>query len=233
MENSPLGRLSAELRNKISEFALMKDGPICLNTTAVRNQPLASATFPLHRPCALSQTCRQMRRETGEMFFASNTFVIFVGHAEHARLSAWLRALGSQIVSRLKHIAFRMRHCFGDSTLMLYGLESGRAKAADTMGGDIDDEELELEGLARGSSFCRLIMTTLQDMGLKLRGHGIYRSLFTQDIYVVEEVNRPSVKRMGRLAYIFFGQHSCTATDWAATEDRHLAMPENDPSRIK
>ncbi|CAK1363763.1 unnamed protein product [Cercospora beticola] len=80
MDDSPLGKLAAELRNKIFEYVLIHDDPIYMamkydargrpNEMRILNRAFNS------RPLSLLAVCRQARDECTEMFFANNHFKI-------------------------------------------------------------------------------------------------------------------------------------------------------------
>lgn len=109
MDDSPLSRLSAELRNKISELVLVQGDHIALPGAFLGNDP--------------TMTCRQMRRETSDMFWGSNEFhywlttfgiVTFDRFASTSitppniecghQLGFHLTILGREVVSRIKQL---------------------------------------------------------------------------------------------------------------------------------
>lgn len=76
MENSPLGRLSSELRNEIYELALTADKPLTICTKL--SLPSGTPRAPTGSQPALTRVCRQVRKETLTMFYHTNTFLIEV-----------------------------------------------------------------------------------------------------------------------------------------------------------
>ncbi|PPJ51503.1 hypothetical protein CBER1_07969 [Cercospora berteroae] len=67
MENSLLGKLPAELRNNIYKFVLEAEKPLVICS---QSRNLNTATQP-----SLTRVCRQIRSETLEIFYHSNTFI--------------------------------------------------------------------------------------------------------------------------------------------------------------
>ncbi|PPJ51490.1 hypothetical protein CBER1_07970 [Cercospora berteroae] len=76
MENSPLGRLSSELRNEIYELALTADKPLTICSKL--SLPSGTRRAPIGTQPALTKVCRQIRKETLTMFYHTNTFLIEV-----------------------------------------------------------------------------------------------------------------------------------------------------------
>jgi hypothetical protein len=74
MENSPLNKLSAELRNTIAEMALHCEGGVTTNGKDNSKFRYASA---------LAHTCKQMREDYGTLFFNINNFT------HHAKLDGF------------------------------------------------------------------------------------------------------------------------------------------------
>jgi len=77
MEASPLARLPPELRNRIYEFALSQPSPLATTWQPEVKKftafpPLAGRPSPL----ALTTTCRQVRIECLQLFYAVNDIVI-------------------------------------------------------------------------------------------------------------------------------------------------------------
>jgi len=88
MEKSPLIRLLAELRNQIYGFTIREPGgqDIVIPRFDI---VLRIETRPASR-LALTQTCRQVRSECGELFFAVNTFSAFCSPTGFEREIVWL-----------------------------------------------------------------------------------------------------------------------------------------------
>lgn len=159
MENSPLGRLSAELRNQISELVLVRDRDIELMYAAGHNK--------------LSKTCRQMRRETTAIFWNANKFTEsnaccysdFGGirsYRRSQRIGVLFTMLGKDIVSCFQKLECRL----GDRPFQIYGIETGRAKIAEAKRAgktDACDANLGLQRLC-----IQPILEVLHDIGLEL-----------------------------------------------------------------
>src|ERR1700761_5090246 len=80
MDQSPFGKLPAELRNRVYEYLL--DGGARYHMKAhysERGVAELKATLRGH-PLALAQTCRTAREEYTPLFYSSNEFMIW-GHA--------------------------------------------------------------------------------------------------------------------------------------------------------
>lgn len=94
MDNSPLGRLPAELRNRISELSLTCHGGVYIDKVYEVN--------------GLTSTCRQMRREAHLLFFRISEFIMFGGYTngilDLATLPAQFRALGVEVVSQIPRL---------------------------------------------------------------------------------------------------------------------------------
>ncbi|CAK1366563.1 unnamed protein product [Cercospora beticola] len=69
MENSPLNKLSAELRNEIYELVLAQDKPLVI--CSEHPDPNSTAVQP-----PLTRVCRQIRAEALGLFYHCNTFLI-------------------------------------------------------------------------------------------------------------------------------------------------------------
>jgi hypothetical protein len=76
MENSPLSKLSAELRNNIAEMALYQEGAITVadqvGCEICQEGPKEKQFF--RHGVALAYTCKEMRDSYTKMFFSINTF---------------------------------------------------------------------------------------------------------------------------------------------------------------
>jgi len=98
MDNSPLSRLSPELRNKIYELVLLGTREVRIDVADPANQ--------VHHP--LTQTCRQIYTEAKYIDYA-HTDVIFdsygsgrLGDSKH--LAEWLRIMGADACKALHSI---------------------------------------------------------------------------------------------------------------------------------
>ncbi|CAK1366565.1 unnamed protein product [Cercospora beticola] len=110
MDKSPLGRLSAELRNEIYQLLVLADKPlaVCKN----HSTPESSATQP-----PITRVCRQIREESLGMFYHGNIFIMelisttFWGHHPdwddiHERtkeVTAWLQCTNQKNHDSTKH----------------------------------------------------------------------------------------------------------------------------------
>ncbi|KAK4501803.1 hypothetical protein PRZ48_007612 [Zasmidium cellare] len=86
MDHSPLGKLSAELRNKIYAYVLPSDKPI----------PVIETSDGIQAP--LTRVCKQLREECLLFFYASNTFTIDLGLSDSSRKAdhnAFLERVGA------------------------------------------------------------------------------------------------------------------------------------------
>ena len=85
MNEPPLLRLPPELRNGIYEYALLLDGAYRIN--------IANYLEP-----ALTFVCKKVREESQPIFYASNTFNLFLGRDESPyifkTLLKWLSTIG-------------------------------------------------------------------------------------------------------------------------------------------
>lgn len=97
MDNSPLGRLSAELRNRIYQYTL-KIEPVC-GRPWDRDVYLYPGNRDILYP--ITRVCRQLRRETLAMYLSTTSFdTIYLDSDGH--LVRWLKALGPVSCSNIK-----------------------------------------------------------------------------------------------------------------------------------
>ncbi|KAK4550180.1 hypothetical protein LTR36_003147 [Oleoguttula mirabilis] len=73
MENSPLARLPPELRNRIYELALKSDRPFTLVFKHMLGQEPSAQQ---RHPTGLARTCKALRKEATQLFYAINAFEI-------------------------------------------------------------------------------------------------------------------------------------------------------------
>ncbi|KAI7374092.1 hypothetical protein KC336_g20281 [Hortaea werneckii] len=82
MDASPLAKLPAELRNNIYHEVLLQEETIKLTFKPaeknVKSRVLLSGSRQQHQMLALTLTCKPLRRETHDLFFALNSFEILV-----------------------------------------------------------------------------------------------------------------------------------------------------------
>ncbi|KAF2164428.1 hypothetical protein M409DRAFT_56692 [Zasmidium cellare ATCC 36951] len=116
MDNSPLSRLSAELRNRIAEFALTHD--VChvrpSSRKAASHLPGFEFTFEdgrIKHPAGLLQTCKEMKKDYTQLFYASNIFVIHtVGEGDGAGDTAagFLEAIDSKSAAAMRGLVIEL-----------------------------------------------------------------------------------------------------------------------------
>lgn len=92
IQSSPLLDLAAELRNYIWRLALTTDGQVKIDKT----------TFLQHK--ALLDTCRQIRNEALQIFYAENEFLITAESFVVAGSSKWLSTIGDfrSVITRIQ-----------------------------------------------------------------------------------------------------------------------------------
>ena len=93
MKHSPLGRLPPELRNHIYHLALYEPKPIVVRPYGyeiVECNKSRTQPPPCPSPVALTITCKAIRQESVQVFYAINTFMVAdaEGSPEHAVMSA-------------------------------------------------------------------------------------------------------------------------------------------------
>ncbi|KAI5365266.1 hypothetical protein Slin15195_G048020 [Septoria linicola] len=101
MEISPMSKLSAELRNEIYRLALTtnKQLTICSSKLHDGRQKKPTATQP-----PLTKVCKQSRRESLQMFYNLNTFIISVSGAPRGS-----RDLRADFLRQTMEVALWMR----------------------------------------------------------------------------------------------------------------------------
>ena len=76
MDASPFAKLAPELRNHIYELVMSEDVHVCANKR--RQRPAGLETSIYHpKSLGLSATCRQIQRESTQLFYARNDFYIW------------------------------------------------------------------------------------------------------------------------------------------------------------
>lgn len=107
MEHSPLNKLPAEIRNRISELAVIRPGPLRVMREArkfetdVNVQNHNDTDNKTLHVCALTKTCKQLRSETRKMFYPGNSFTITLGQAI---LPKYRRRNEDRILKRLDNV---------------------------------------------------------------------------------------------------------------------------------
>lgn len=78
MDNSPFNDLPAELRNRIYELALTQSCDILIGFKTARagSITIVNADICNKHPLSLAQTCKRIRQECRQLFFAANVFSI-------------------------------------------------------------------------------------------------------------------------------------------------------------
>jgi len=77
MDKSPLSKLPAELRNRIWELALASDVPLAAKWRNTESK-FRPERPPASDPAALTKTCKQLRAESGQLFYTVNHFILRV-----------------------------------------------------------------------------------------------------------------------------------------------------------
>ncbi|KAK3620630.1 hypothetical protein LTR56_023289 [Elasticomyces elasticus] len=131
MENSPLKKLPAELRNSIYELALWQSGGVSIGMIQTPQGFRWRSKAP-----ALPSVCRQLRRETVEMFYSINRFTIRTKFIEayegyHADteeddimmtrvidVARCLRAIGHERVKRAQGVSLHIGRYLGDDAML-------------------------------------------------------------------------------------------------------------------
>ncbi|KAK5746611.1 hypothetical protein LTR17_000627 [Elasticomyces elasticus] len=132
MENSLFKKLPAELRNSIYELALWQPGGVSIGLIQT---PQKGFRWRSKAP-ALPSVCRQLRRETVEMFYSINRFTIRTKFIEayeayHAGteeddimitrvidVARCLRAIGHERVKRAQGVSLHIGRYLGDDAFL-------------------------------------------------------------------------------------------------------------------
>lgn len=167
MDNSPFGRLSAELRNRIYELVLVHKSVIPLENSFRANN--------------LARTCHQMRCETTVMFWASNRFLICLysrrynfdldaNHAQNISIAVKVGRfpilLGKDIVSSI--MSLHIIPVAKVNRLEIYGAQDGKVNLSDTRS-SWDNEVTDVTSADLWVSEHRPIVQALLDLGLEVR----------------------------------------------------------------
>ncbi|KAM3417274.1 hypothetical protein BST61_g5530 [Cercospora zeina] len=109
MENSPFGKLSAELRNNIYKLVLEADKPLAVCS---QSPDLYTAAQP-----PITRVCRQIREETLQMFYHSNTFAAEIMSDIHwnsspdddviqraDEIEEWFDCMSSKYLDTIQHL---------------------------------------------------------------------------------------------------------------------------------
>lgn len=154
MDNSPLARLPRELRDHIYELVLSFKSHLYLHDDDPDN--------PARLPCGqLTRVCRQLRAETQPIFYSSNKFMVNAlwKPATEIRLAAGLRALGPEIVCRIRQIYICWHH---QTSYINSGM--GKEQSIADVAGDADVVKMS----AHDTLLPPPIAAAYRDMGLVL-----------------------------------------------------------------
>ncbi|KAI7388471.1 hypothetical protein KC328_g8920 [Hortaea werneckii] len=114
MENSPFTKLSAELRNEIYHlvlyspegFSIVYIGNILFEDKVLRNENHQI------QPLALTATCKALRTETLQLFYAINTFTFKLKHFDSLEdiFDVFRDRIGDDCVRALRHVFAECYH---------------------------------------------------------------------------------------------------------------------------
>ena len=111
MDRSPLNQLPAELLNHIFELAFQWQDPVVLkyNTSTY---PPSSRDNKIKNPRSLIQTCKTIRAEFSELFYATNTFIFLVHFPEHfvPATKTFFNEIGEDNSAALRNVIVRFPH---------------------------------------------------------------------------------------------------------------------------
>ena len=109
MDDSPLGKLPPELRNRIYTFAMSEGKTITFAPqSANMKQTMLKPIAPEHQPpqgLSLAATCRQMRQECSALFYASNDFAII---HDVETLKSFTKVIGRNNTRALRSVTVKM-----------------------------------------------------------------------------------------------------------------------------
>lgn len=111
MDDSPLGRLPRELRDKIYEDAVVHRHGITIVQNTSMNAKTASKVARGQRnkntTLALAKTCRQAHNETIKLYYSLNTFYFPFKWPGVELLKNFIRKLKNEHYESLRHVVFR------------------------------------------------------------------------------------------------------------------------------
>ena len=105
MENSPLDRLSPEIRNAVYAHTLKQDY-ICTIFPYERGFSYGKGVEP-----DLTRVCKQIRQESQLLYYSINTFMVYVNspcNRNHNKLSEWLESIGEGRASSIQQLKIFM-----------------------------------------------------------------------------------------------------------------------------
>ena len=74
MNESPFSKLAPELRNSVYELVMSDDSPVCITITEDGKRVARDVDSSIAHGVALTATCKQMRDECTQLFYACNEF---------------------------------------------------------------------------------------------------------------------------------------------------------------
>lgn len=190
MENSPLGRLSPELRNKIYEIVFT---PLAYSHQKPGYTPLAIAA----RYNSMTKTCRQLRLETRAMFWNSRNFCLVTeanmfSPEDYQRISRSTRRVGDLLTSLGKHVVSKIGNlaiCIGrgdsDPAFCFWAIDCGKARLE--MAKAAGKREMVIASEAKWSLHIESVLEALLAMGFKLRAFEVEDSKWEIMVVEVEE----------------------------------------------
>lgn len=122
MDNSPLSKLPAEIRNQIYDLALRN------NNCKITRQARLFCSSQNQHPLTLAQTCRVVRQETRLTFFAANCFTIDDWLIDRGidRFYDFIKKIGGECEHSIRPVKIRASEwqcCFCDDPEMDEGRE--------------------------------------------------------------------------------------------------------------
>lgn len=100
MDDSSLGKLSAEIRNAIYSLVVTHDAPYRVTADRKGDKLCTEKRCAQQQPLALSATCRQMRNETMQTIYHVNTFDINIFNIRHMQSTDGGRTSETGILQR-------------------------------------------------------------------------------------------------------------------------------------
>lgn len=146
MDNSPLGKISPELRNIISGMVLQHEEDVLVISHQCRSNGKPSYRHHVNgreNPFALAHTCRQARAECTSMYYAINQFIIEVSSVNYGSVCAIVQDFTKSGEVKFKSCSARLDlDCFGDEDLLTtlrdtnanYVTRAPHARTSDALG---------------------------------------------------------------------------------------------------
>jgi hypothetical protein len=111
MDDSPLGRLPCKLRDKIYEFAVVHEQGIKIKHSTRMNGNTAAQVKRKrrnkHTTFALAMTCKQLHKETIDLYYGLNTFYFPFDWAGVELIKLFLCSLKDEHYRSIRHVVFR------------------------------------------------------------------------------------------------------------------------------